>query len=98
MFDQFKLFDGVEISELGLDKSARTMAHELVHTMGVSHDGQEGNYDCVGEYQRRTCAQKRPKVCSKPGTEKNPLISLTRFWSHHGSHVFFWSHRMVSLQ
>ena len=49
MFDQHKLFDGVEISEQGLDKSARTMAHELVHTMGVSHDGQEGNYDCVGE-------------------------------------------------
>jgi len=48
MFDQHKLFDGVEISEQGLDKSARTMAHELVHTMGVSHDGQEGNYDCVG--------------------------------------------------
>ena len=52
MFDQHKLFDGVKISEQGLDKSTRTMAHELVHTMGVSHDGQEGNYDCVGEYQR----------------------------------------------
>ena len=49
MFDQHKLFDGVEISEQGLDKSTMTMAHELVHTMGVSHDGQEGNYDCVGE-------------------------------------------------
>ena len=71
MFDQHKLFDGVEISEQGLDKSTRTLAHELVHTMGVAHDGQEGNYDCVGEYQRRICAQKRPKVCPKPGTGKS---------------------------
>ena len=47
------------------------MAHELVHTMGAAHDGEGGNQDCDGEYQRRICAQKRPKVCPKPGTGKS---------------------------
>ena len=72
MFDQLKLFDGKRISEQGLDISTMIMAHELVHTMGAAHDGEGGNQDCDGEYQRKICAQKRPKVCPKPGTGKIP--------------------------
>merc|ERR1712012_848810 len=32
-----------------LDKTSSTMAHELVHAMGVAHDGAEGNQDCAGD-------------------------------------------------
>ena len=56
MFDQHKLALGMEISEEDLDKTSSTMAHELVHAMGVAHDGAEGNKDCAGQYHRRICA------------------------------------------
>lgn len=44
------------ISEEDLEKTSGTMAHELVHAMGVGHDGEEGNQDCAGQYHRRICA------------------------------------------
>ena len=50
MFDQHKLALGMEISEEDLDKTSGTIAHELVHAMGVGHDGAEGNQDCAGQY------------------------------------------------
>ena len=56
MFDQHKLALGMGISEEDLDKTSSTMAHELVHAMGVGHDGAEGNQDCAGQYHRRICA------------------------------------------
>jgi len=49
VFDQHKLALGMEISEEDLDKTSSTMAHELVHAMGVAHDGAEGNQDCAGD-------------------------------------------------
>ena len=56
MFDQHKLALGMGISEEDLDKTSSTMAHELVHAMGVGHDGAEENQDCAGQYHRRICA------------------------------------------
>ena len=53
MFDQHKLALGMGISEEDLDKTSQPMAHELVHAMGVAHDGAEGNQDCEGQYHRR---------------------------------------------
>ena len=56
MFDQHRLALGMGISEEDLVKTSGTMAHELVHAMGVGHDGAEGNKDCAGQYHRRICA------------------------------------------
>merc|ERR1712004_645555 len=39
----------IGISEEDLDKTSQPMAHELVHAMGVAHDGAEGNQDCEGD-------------------------------------------------
>ena len=54
MFDQHKLWT----SEEDQGKSALIMAHELVHNMGVAHDGEGGSEDCDGEYHRRHVLKK----------------------------------------
>ena len=68
MFDQHNLWSDWTYEE-DQGKSALILAHELVHNMGVAHDGEGGSEDCDGEYHRRHVLKKYTGKCGN--FEKN---------------------------